>query len=77
LIILPAPAVAPVMPPVIVPIVHAKLLGVLAVKVVLKLVPLQMLAVGGLVTAGDGFTVTVIVYEEPTHEPVVDVGVTI
>ena len=64
------------MPPVIVPIVHEKLLAMLAVKVIFGPVPLQVLAVAALVTAGVGFTVTVIVKAEPAHEPVVEVGVT-
>ena len=57
--VVPEPALAPVMPPVMVPVVHAKALGVLAVKVILELVPLQVLAVAAFVTAGTGFTVTV------------------
>ena len=73
----PEPVVAPVMPPVIVPTVQAKLLGALDVKVIFGPVPLQILTVAGLVTAGVGFTVTVIVYAIPTHEPVDEVGVTI
>jgi len=76
LIVAPDPALAPVMPPVMVPIVHAKLLTVLAVKLIFGLVPLQILAVVALVTAGIGLTVTVIVKAEPAHEPVVEVGVT-
>jgi hypothetical protein len=57
----PELAVAPVMPPVIAPIVQVKLLGVLDVKMILGPVPLQVLAVEGLVTDGVGLTVTVIV----------------
>lgn len=72
----PEPALAPVMPPVIVPIVQVKELGVLAVKAILGLVPLQVLAVGAFITEGFGFTVTVIVKGSPAHEPVVEVGVT-
>ena len=64
------------MPPVMVPSVHEKLLGVLAVKVRFGLVPLQMPTVAVLVTAGIGLTVTVIVKAEPAQEPVVEVGVT-
>jgi hypothetical protein len=59
--LLPEPAVAPVIPPVMVPTVHEKLLGVVADKVMFGLVLLQVDAVAGLVTAGVGFTVTVIV----------------
>jgi hypothetical protein len=61
LIVLPDPAAAPVMLPVIVPIVHAKLLGALAVNAMFGLVPLQVLAVLAVVTAGVGLTVTMIV----------------
>ena len=59
--VVPELALAPVMPPVIVPMVQAKLLGALDVKVIFGLVPLQVLAVAGLVTVGVGLTVTVIV----------------
>jgi hypothetical protein len=69
-------ALAPVIPPVIVPIVHEKVLAELAVKAIFGLAPLHMLAVAEFVTVTDGFTVTVIVGVYP-HEPVVDVGVTI
>ena len=58
----PDPALAPVIPPVIFPIVQEKLLGALAVNEIFGPVPLQVIAVAGLVTAGVGFTVTVIVY---------------
>jgi hypothetical protein len=61
LIVPPEPALAPVIPPVTVPIVHAKLLGALAVNVIFGPVPLQIEVVAALVTAGLGFTVTVIV----------------
>jgi hypothetical protein len=61
LIVVPEPGLAPVMPPVIAPIVQAKLLGALDVKVILGPVPLQVIAVEGLVTVGVGLTVTVIV----------------
>jgi hypothetical protein len=36
-----------------------------------------MVAVAALVTAGAGFTVTVMVKELPIHEPAIEVGVTI
>ena len=58
-----------------VPIVQVNVAGVLEVKFMFGLVPLQMLAVVGLVTAGVGFTVIVMVKGEPTHDPVVEVGV--
>jgi hypothetical protein len=61
LIRLPDPAVAPVIPPETVPIVQVKVLAADAVRFMLGLVVLQMASVAGLVTAGVGFTVTVIV----------------
>ena len=61
MMLLPDPAVAPVIPPVTAPIVHAKFEGVLDVSAMLVLVPLQIAAVGGVVTAGVGCTVTVMV----------------
>jgi hypothetical protein len=74
----PDPGVAPVIPPVTVPIVHANILGAVAVKPILVAVPLQIAAVLLEFTAGIGFTVTVIVYGVPGHAGVaVDVGVTI
>jgi hypothetical protein len=57
----PDPADAPVIPPVIVPIVQVNVLGAVAVKAILVAVPLQMAAVFAVVTAGLGFTVTVMV----------------
>ena len=77
MIVEPKPALAPVMLPVIVPIVHAKLLATLEVRLMPVVVPLHIVLVDALVTAGAGFTVTVIVKGVPGHEPVVDVGVTI
>jgi ABC-type proline/glycine betaine transport system permease subunit len=74
--VLPDPAVAPEIPPVIVPTVHAKLLGALAVSAILVPVLLHIAFVAAVVTAGVGLTVTVIVYGDPTQPPVVDVGVT-
>jgi hypothetical protein len=62
LMVPPLPALAPVMPPVIVPSVHAKLPGTLDVSVMLVLVLLQLDTVAALAAAeGVGFTVTVIV----------------
>jgi len=57
----PVPAIAPVIPPVTVPIVQAKVLGTDDVKLMLGLVPLQMVDVLAVVIAGPGLTVTVIV----------------
>jgi hypothetical protein len=73
----PEPAEAPVIPPVLVPNVHAKLLAVLAVRLTPGLVPLQVLAVVELVTDGVGFTVTVISVADPVHELETDVGITL
>jgi hypothetical protein len=73
----PELAEAPVMLPVTVPIVHEKLLGAVAVKPTLGAVPLQILAVFGVVTSGTGYTVTVIIEDPPAHVPDVPVGVTI
>jgi hypothetical protein len=57
----PDPALAPVIPPFTAPIVHAKLLGALAVSAMFGPVPVQIDVADALVTAGVGFTVTVIV----------------
>jgi hypothetical protein len=54
----PVPAVAPVIPPLTVPIVHANVLGVLAVRLMFGFPPLQILVAGGVVIDGIGFTVT-------------------
>ena len=75
-IVPPELAEAPVILPVIVPIVQLKLLGALDVNAILVAIPLQTFSVAKFVTKGVGFTVTVIVVGEPTHEPPVDVGVT-
>jgi hypothetical protein len=61
LILPPPPAVAPVIPPVTVPMVQPKLLGALAVSVMFVEVLLQIAFVALFVTAGLGFTVIVIV----------------
>lgn len=57
----PDPAVAPVMLPVIVPIVQVKVLGAVAASAMLVAVPLHIAAVLAVVTTGRGFTVTVTV----------------
>jgi hypothetical protein len=77
LIVPPELADAPVMPPVIVPIVHAKLLAILEARIMLVDTPLQIVFVEELVITGIGFTVTVIVKTLPAQEPPVEVGVTI
>jgi hypothetical protein len=61
LIVPPDPALAPVMPPTIVPIVHVNVLGALAVSVIFGPVALHVEAVAAFVTAGRGLTVIVIV----------------
>jgi hypothetical protein len=64
LIVAPLLALAPVIPPVLVPKVHANVLATLEVKPILVAVALQILdAVTELVTAGVGLTVTVAVPE--------------
>jgi hypothetical protein len=59
--VLPEPALAPVIPPVIVPIVQANVLGAVAVSEIFGPVALHVEAVAAVVTEGVGFTVTVIV----------------
>src|SRR6266542_421188 len=59
-----------------VPLVRLHVLAALAVKLILVEAPLQMDFVAAVVTAGLGFTVTVIVKALPAHEPAVEVGVT-
>ena len=73
---MPDDALAPVIPPVFVPKLQAKELGTEEVNAMLVAAPLQTDAVLAVVTAGLGFTVTVIVYAGPAQEPVVAVGVT-
>jgi hypothetical protein len=59
--VFPEPAVAPVIPPEIVPTVHVNVLAALAVNEMFGLVLLQMEVEAGVVTAGVGLTVIVIV----------------
>ena len=54
LIVPPVPALAPVIPPVIVPIVHANVLGVLTVRLVFGFPPLQIDCVEIFVITGSG-----------------------
>ncbi len=61
MIVPPELALAPVIFPVIVPIVQLNVLGVLEVRLMLVPTPLQVEAVVELVTKGVGFTVTVMV----------------
>jgi hypothetical protein len=74
----PLPADAPVIPPVMFPIVQVKVLGALALSGILVVVLLQIATeLGTPVTIGVGFTVTVIVYAPLAGQlPVVEVGVT-
>jgi hypothetical protein len=72
----PEPALAPEIPPLMVPIVHEKLLATEAVSEIFGPDPLQVVAVPLLVTIGEGLTVMVIVEGVPVHVPVVEVGVT-
>ncbi len=74
---LPLPALAPVIEPVLVPNVHAKVLAALAVNVIFGLVPLQNAALFEFVIVGFGLTVTVIAVGLPTQDPTVEVGVTL
>ena len=73
----PEPALAPVILPVIVPTVHVKVLATPAVNAIFGLVPLHILFVAAVVTAGPGLTDTVIVKAGPAQVVIVDVGVTI
>lgn len=60
-IVEPLPALAPVIPPVILPIVHVNVLGIVAVNETLVAVLLQIAVVDGTPdTAGLGSTVTII-----------------
>jgi hypothetical protein len=77
LMVAPDAAVAPVIPPVMVPIVQLKVLGVVAVNAMFGLNALHTEYAAGLVTAGFGSTVTMMVKPGPTHPPAVEVGVTI
>ena len=61
MIVEPELALAPVILPVIVPMVHANELGAVDVKLMPAPLPLQVMAVDALVTAGVGLTVTVMV----------------
>jgi hypothetical protein len=60
LIVAPVPALAPVIDPVIVPMVQVNVLGAEAVNEILRPVPLQIVAVLAVVTEGVGFTVVAI-----------------
>lgn len=72
----PEPEEAPVTEPVIAPIDQVKVLGVEASKARPGPVPLQMVALVALVSAGIGFTVTVMVRVLPAQAPLFEVGVT-
>jgi hypothetical protein len=72
----PLPGDAPVIPPVMAPIVQLKLLALLAARAIVTLLPLQIEVVRELVITGFGLTVTVI-GNTPHETPVLDFGVTI
>jgi hypothetical protein len=74
LILPPLPADAPVMLPVIVPIVHAKVLAALAASVTFGALPLQTEKAVEVVITGLGLTVNTIVSGVPA-QPFVEVGV--
>ena len=74
----PLLALAPVIPPVLVPNVHANVLAALEVKAILVAVALQILdAFTALVTTGVGLTVTVKLVALPIQLPTVEVGITL
>jgi hypothetical protein len=76
LIEFPDAAEAPVIPPLIAPMVHEKFAGVVDTSEIFGLVALQIVAVAALVITGLGLTVTVIVYGVGGSQlPVTDVGV--
>ena len=57
MIVAAEPALAPVIPPVTVPIVKVNVLGTLAVKLIFVLSPVHTAAVFAVVTVGVGLTV--------------------
>lgn len=60
LIVVPEPALAPVIPPFMFPVVQVKALGVEALKLIFAPDPLHIFATAELVMTGEGFTVTLI-----------------
>jgi len=75
-IVAPLDAVAPITPPVIVPMVQLKMAPVtLLLSAILVVVPLQMVVGLAVVTFGVGLTVTTMLVGIPGHE--LAVGVTI
>lgn len=73
----PDPELAPLMLPVLVPKVHANVLGVVAVRPMFGPKPLHILAVVAVVTAGRGSTATVMFELKPTQDAAMEVGVMI
>ena len=69
----PEPALAPIIPPVFVPIVQVKLLAILAVNVIFGDVPLHMVALAEFVTVGRGLIVISTEGETLVHGPEVTV----
>ena len=66
-----------VIPPVILCLPHKKLLATLAERPIFTPMPSHVTAVGDVITAGKGLTVTVTRDEAPVHPPLLDVGVTL
>ena len=75
MIAVPASSLAPVMLPVVVPIIQLNVLSMFDVKGILNPMSLQVLKVGEFVIKGAGFTVTVMVNSGPV-QPADEVGVT-
>jgi hypothetical protein len=65
--VLPEPAEAPVIPPVMVPIVHWNALGIVAIRFKLVDVPLQIDLVDALVTCGSGSIASLTRKGSPLH----------
>lgn len=76
LMVAPELALAPVIPPVMAPIVHEKLQGTDAVNAIFGPVPLQVVEVVEFVTTGIGLTVTVTEKEAHDKPVAISVGVT-
>lgn len=76
-ILVPEPFNAPVIPPVTVPTVQVNVLGTLAVRLILGLLPLHIRAVEEVVTIGEGSTVTSRVKGCPVQDFVEEYGVMI
>ena len=64
-------------PPVTLPVVHAKELGAVALRAIFGLRPLQSVCAFDVDMEGMGLTVIVTGVDAPTQEPVVVVGITL